>query len=204
MWGTLHQSVTRSHFSFLFGLQNLCDGIWRHLWEEINIQNSQGPKKPLQGRWLSILLHVFYHRSDPVKITARCRFIKLGLYSIAFLFAHMSFELFTLSSQTKLHVNSSGQVIYVWRTDHLTSIKKSSIHFQTLPLSKVPTQGSWNVWLKAVLAMLTEVLLSRRKGTHSHWKQSNEYKDHDSAKSGTFVSTSSDGFRYRLFRLCAH
>lgn len=47
----------------------------------------------------------------------------------------------------------------------LASIKKSSIHFQILSLFRVPTQGSWKVWLKAVSAMFTDVVLRSAKGT---------------------------------------
>lgn len=52
----------------------------------------------------------------------------------------------------------------------LASIKKSSIHFQILSLFRVPTQGSWKVWLKAVSAMFPDVVLRSAKGTH-HCKQ---------------------------------
>lgn len=55
----------------------------------------------------------------------------------------------------------------------LTSIKKSSIHVQTSPWSRVPTQGSWKVWLKAVWTMFVAEGLSSRKGTHNHCKYVN-------------------------------
>lgn len=50
----------------------------------------------------------------------------------------------------------------------LTSIKKSSIQFHILSISRVPTQGAWNVWLKAVWAMFVDMGLRSRKGTHNH------------------------------------
>lgn len=52
---------------------------------------------------------------------------------------------------------------------NITSIKKSSIHLQTMSFSREPSHGSWKVWLKAVWTMFRDEELSRRKGTHSHW-----------------------------------
>lgn len=60
----------------------------------------------------------------------------------------------------------------------LTSIKKSSTHFQTLSMSSVPSQGSWKVLLNAVSAMLTETGLSSRKGTHSHCRETPRRIEH--------------------------
>lgn len=63
---------------------------------------------------------------------------------------------------------------------YLTSSKKISIHFKALSAVRVPTQGAWKVWLKDVVVMSTEVGFMKRKGTHSHWGETDTPLTHRS------------------------
>lgn len=135
------------------------------LWVRLNIPST--PRLMMVCVSLAVLYRLIFFfcgGDDDVKMLSNRQWLLTSHSWIYFYYDHMSNK-WMWSFFKSVFWLSISKIL------KLTSIKKSSIHFQMLSWSRVPIQGSWKVWLNAVWAMFVEVGLRSRKGIHNHCKQ---------------------------------